>query len=105
MDELLDNRMLIQRLVVVLRGEIARCIDPRYTGPRCESSWIQDFEYCKELSEAMSFRGQVRERQGKMAERSKALESGYLPIQSERARVRISFLSNRFDFFHFLRRS
>ena len=96
MDELLDNRMLVQRLVVVLRGEIAWCIDPRYTGPRCESSWIQDFEFCK--SETMSSRGQVVRRQGKMAERSKALESGYLPIQSERARVRISFLSNRFDF-------
>ena len=34
-----------------------------------------------------------------MAERSKALESGYSPIQSERARVRISLLSNHFDEF------
>ena len=63
MDELLDNRMLVQRLVVVLRGEIAWCIDPRYTGPRCESSWIQDFEFCK--SETMSSRGQVVRRQAR----------------------------------------
>ena len=88
---------------VLIGSEIVRCVDLRYAGPGCDihrGPGLRSHELCtsEERHYVIQEEGTCH---GKMAERSKALESGYLPIQSERARVRISFLSNRFDSFSF----